>query len=251
MADRSGLRGFVSGIASNAAWEILKSPAMGTVVSAFLISLFQYLRHRPVDWWGVLILSMVSGLIIFISIRKSHRHEVAMSKRFDEKLSKQRTEILSQVPSFTVNGVPLAGPVVAVQKETANRPPVSMFSPLQIDCISLARDLKSFLAVMPPPDTNALQIMRQSRDTLDWTQRMLNRTEEMEAWSERLGHAYASRFSLRITNLIHRLGAEGIDVSELEQYDKWVGSDDNVNAAIRTLRRLAFEVEDRDETRVP
>ena len=133
-------------------------------------------------------------------------------------------------------------------KEQAEKPLGSVLSSLQIECIELARELKQFLSEMPPPDNDVFEISRHSRDVFDWATRVSQRPQQMEAWSNKLGHAYASRFSLKVTALIHQLGAEGIDVSQLEPYQKLVGSDDNVNAAICALRQLCFELADRDET---
>jgi hypothetical protein len=142
----------------------------------------------------------------------------------------------------------------ALQQLEENRAHLSMFSPLQIECIELARDLNGLLEEMPPPDDPVTQVMRGEgnvRNALEWSARVAAHPKEMEAWSDRLGHAYAAKYSARMTGLVHKLGAKGIDVSELRTFAGWVGSDNNVNRAIYLLRVAVFEIEDNDETRIP
>jgi hypothetical protein len=179
--------------------------------------LLERLRHVHVDWIGV-------GILFALSM------------------------IFTVVVSKSGSLVPRSREGVTPRGQSAQK--VVNLLPLQVECIALARELKWFLNTMPPPDTNAIQIMRQSRDVFDWSERLTQRTEQRQAWSQKLGHAYADQFSDRVTDLVHKLGAEGVDVSLLMVHSKWVSNEDDVNAAISVLRKLAFEVEDNNEARI-
>jgi hypothetical protein len=219
-------------------------------------------------WWTPI--QAISG--VYCAVLATWELRIAPAGTGNSAVPSVGTDTVMRIPTYLFIGIVVLGLSVAIpavlnfvrrdKKDSGDpvrqvssvkgAPETKTFlSPIQIECISIARELKQFLMEMPPPDSNVIELMRQSRDVLDWYGRLAQRPEQMQAWSNQLGHAYASQFSAKVTALIHDLGAKGVDISALEPYQKWVGSDDNVNAAIRALRQLAFEVEDRDETRIP
>jgi hypothetical protein len=110
------------------------------------------------------------------------------------------------------------------------------FTPLQIETLNLARDLQLF-----HKNTEPAPLSTNWPDTVDGQRQFIVKNCE---WSEQLGHAYVSGgFAERVTKLVHKLGAKKINVSALEQFCKWVGSEDNVTSAIKALWTLAEEME--------
>jgi len=113
------------------------------------------------------------------------------------------------------------------------------FSPLQVRAFNIAKELQQFKNNFEPcPILSPLDGTDESFEKKIHDKRVL-----LEPWQERLGHAYVSMFSRRVTDLVHELGAKGFDVSGLEPYSKWVGSMDNVSNAIKALWKLAEDME--------
>ena len=115
--------------------------------------------------------------------------------------------------------------------------PQPLFTPLQIEAVQLANELKEFHKSLPSYPENAI-----SPD--ETTERMgeliVEKMVQISAWAGQTGHAYSARFSARVTDFAHRLGAKGIDVSELEQYSESV----DITNIVRALRDLTWKIEE-------
>jgi hypothetical protein len=92
-----------------------------------------------------------------------------------------------------------------------------LFSPLQIEAFTLAKELRDFLASLPPFPSNPVQ--RPGEDDYQFAERLHNsedserlnatRGERQGQWRLKLMHGYANRkFGERITTLMHRAGEE-------------------------------------------
>jgi hypothetical protein len=78
MAEKSVIREFFGGIASNAAWEWIKTIGGGLMVS-LVSAVTQYLQHRPADWWGILGLGITTSVIFAILVRWSNPKSTKLS----------------------------------------------------------------------------------------------------------------------------------------------------------------------------
>jgi hypothetical protein len=96
------------------------------------------------------------------------------------------------------------------------RPPVqfgperdaTLFSPLQIEAFTIAKDLRDFLASLDPFPIDAPR--NQGESDTDYLPRVYAyRGEQQGRWRGKLIHGYANRkFGERITSLMHRAGEE-------------------------------------------
>ncbi len=143
-----------------------------------------------------------------------------------EQLKEHANRLRQLARSLLVSGVPVVDPIEIPADK-------SLLSPLQVEALQLAKELQQFQKQFPfnptPPE-----------DTAEWIVRSI---KEKSEYSDQLGHAYvAGGFAERVTKLVHKLGAMKMNVAELEQYEKWVGSEDNVRNLIKSLWRLAQEM---------
>jgi len=122
MPKDSTTKTFLTGIASSAAWEWIKAAVGGGFVSAMLDAINSYLHHRPADWWGVLILGVVTSVVLFLILKRGG--------------TRAAVSIGSQSPPAAV--------------EPAPDPYAGVISPLQLDALRLARDLLAFLKEIAP-----------------------------------------------------------------------------------------------------
>jgi hypothetical protein len=122
MSKDNTAKSFLTGIASNAAWEWIKA-VCGGLISAMTSALIQYLHHRPVDWWGLLILGSVTTFVLGLILIRSGARVVAVASD-------------SQAPSFPV--------------PPALDPYAGILTPLQLDALKLAGNLLTFLPTLEP-----------------------------------------------------------------------------------------------------
>jgi len=102
-------------------------------------------------------------------------------------------------------------PAKPAQGATPSKPSIAddaILTPLQIDAFTLAKELRDFLASLPPFPSDPTQ--NPGEDTAEYLVRFhAVRTEEQGRWRQRLMHGYANRkFGERITVLMHRAGEE-------------------------------------------
>jgi hypothetical protein len=84
----------------------------------------------------------------------------------------------------------------------------TLFSPLQIEAFTIAKDLRDFLASLDPFPTDPPK--NDGENDTDYLARVYNhRAEQQGRWRQKLMHGYANRkFGARITSLMHRAGEE-------------------------------------------
>jgi hypothetical protein len=115
MANDGAIKSFFTGIASNAAWEWIKALG-GGLGSAMTSALIQYMHHRPIDWWGLLILGLVTTLVLGLIFARGRLRNPASNS--------------SRASTIEVWPDPYAG----------------VLSPLQLDTLRLAKRMREFHA---------------------------------------------------------------------------------------------------------
>ncbi len=120
---------------------------------------------------------------------------------------------------------------------------IQLFTPLQLEAFGMAKEMRDWLRSIPPRLSADIAIPADGN--ADGTAAYLVAYAEAQTnpWDEKFGHDYAGKFSDRLTALTHKIGATGMNVSELEQHCKWAGSEENILHAIQVLKRLGSEME--------
>jgi hypothetical protein len=191
------------------------------------------------DWYAIVGMILLASLLAFLNFRKSRQSPDVKSQKWKpawQKLQWCNTER----ERLEAENVSLKKELVAVKTaDSENQLGSLSFSPLQVRVFGIAKELQQFKNNFEPcPRITQFDGSQESFERHIHDNRVL-----LEPWQERLGHAYASIFSRKVTDLIHELGAQGFDVSGLEPYGKWVGSIDNVNNASKALWKLAEDME--------
>lgn len=85
---------------------------------------------------------------------------------------------------------------------------LKLFSPLQLEAFTLAKELRDFYASLGPYPSDPTQ--NPGEDTAQYLVRFYEvRTEKRRTWEHKLSHGFANRqFGQRITALLHRAGEE-------------------------------------------
>ncbi|MGD0097186.1 MAG: hypothetical protein ABSB60_11875, partial [Terracidiphilus sp.] len=92
-----------------------------------------------------------------------------------------------------------------------------LLSPLQIEALSIAKDLRDFLANLPPfpsdpqqyPDESDYDYLVRVNNSESLQKIFQERREKQMQWRQKLMHGYANRrFGERITALMHRAGED-------------------------------------------
>jgi hypothetical protein len=86
--------------------------------------------------------------------------------------------------------------------------PTTLLTPLQIEALTIAKDLRDFLAAMPPFPADATQ--NPGEENPEFLARFYDfRLDKQGQWRQKLFHGYANRkFGSRIAALMHRAGEE-------------------------------------------
>lgn len=178
MVQNSTLKGIWSGILSNAAWEWIKALG-GGLATSLAQALSQYLRHRPVDWWGILALGAFSTLVFGILLWRI------------------------QKPNTVSNPTAHRDHKSTLDESVPADPCVGLFSPLQLEAFQLAKDIRNFLANLepiPPADYST-------------ESRKLETLSERIAWSKRLDSMLRLNFDERTKTVELKLGANNIQMN--------------------------------------
>jgi hypothetical protein len=65
-----GIKHFFLGVLQSAVWDGFKQAVGGSLLTSLVLGLYEYFRHQSVDWWGLLVLGVVSASFIWF-IRKT------------------------------------------------------------------------------------------------------------------------------------------------------------------------------------
>jgi hypothetical protein len=124
-------------------------------------------------------------------------------------LQKQLQQVKAESLSVAVNGKLIAGPA-AFDEQRKSQELAALLSPLQIEALTLAKELRDFIAGMPPfPDGPKQQPGEDDHAFL--VRHMSEQFTLRGKWDQKLKHAYVNRgIGPRITSFLHRF-AEAFD----------------------------------------
>ena len=118
-----------------------------------------------------------------------------------------------------------------------------IFTPLQIEAFTLAKDLKQFhreLKSYPRADES---LLNNGGSTPDYLVNFLDTAAQREKYHDQTWHSYASAgFPERVKRLVNEAGAKGIDVKDLERYVTVVNWGEDVTSAINVTQRIAIQL---------
>lgn len=142
-------------------------------------------------------------------IRKLEAQQTSDSWRTQEayrQCTEEKKEYANRCLDYRAELAKCAEEKSELQKQAEVR--LTIFSPLQTDAFMIAKDLREFLAGLPPFPSDPM--LRPGEDKSEFMVRFFEiRSEKQGAWRQKLMHGYANRkFGERITALMHRAGEE-------------------------------------------
>jgi hypothetical protein len=177
MPENSHFKSFFNNLLASAAFELLKGP----LVISLLAAMWQYLRHRSVDWWGVLGLFAMTVFVVLFA-RKN--------------------------PNCAIESQPIGD-------HPDRRSPIYEMLPLEIDSLAIARQLRGFIDEMGPKPHLALDINPGGGDRGYAEAR---HQAEISRWETSLRAKYKNNFATEVTSLLGRLAEEGVSDQYVKPY---------------------------------
>jgi len=249
--NEKGLKHFLLGILQNAIWDGVKKAIGGGAVSALGVAVYEYLRHRSIDWWGILALFIFT---IFILTWRTKSSRKTTSKDEHTQVSQQLRPPEQRI---------LESPLDAFSLES-----------LKTDALETADQLLAMLDRLGPaplPKYTKEQLDRMSsaqRDTLlrsddgdyaeacefydggHWFQQteqaMRNKINtkwiRLLPWFEKVRASYDLRFASTVEQLRNRFTIEGILSDDLRLTVFGKDSEATIRIIALKLRELAYKV---------
>jgi hypothetical protein len=227
MANNGSLKGIFSGVLSNAVWEAIKMIAAGAAVTSLIQAVIERCRHQSVDWWGIVALALFSALLIGLLLwrdRKINGPEIptkgnpingcddrihGLKAPNTEEIEGLQTLHKSEVPRATeVRNVAENGERDAIQKLTHLEAQLGLFTNLQLEAFSLAKDIDRFWAVIGPPPAFQSNLQNDTPNGVE--KALIDYNARLIPFMERRLHGFQKHFSLRAEALLHGFGERGI-----------------------------------------
>jgi hypothetical protein len=159
--------GFLGRIRGNAEWDAVKAVA-GGLVNSLSSGITEYLRHRSVDWWGLVVLGIVTAIFVWFILRTKN-------------CAKTEAAI----------GIAASDSHLVIKVD----PCVGLFTLLQIEAFQFAHDIEEFLkGVEPIPKTSHLDTQEEN----------ISKLKDIFAQRDKLDSAFKLRFEERGTKLERR-----------------------------------------------
>lgn len=222
MAEGSQFKSFLNNIASSAIFEMLRNSLGGSLVTSLCAAIWEYLRHRSVDWWGIFALFVLTFAVLLWGKRRR------------------------MLPAEVVE-IPPAPPPIHAQD--------GLLSPLQVDILVLSRGLRAFLQkIGPAPELRNPGPIKAGEDLAT---EMAKRTADVNAWHVAYGewarkrlYGYQAHYLEGVKKVANEIGAEsGIVVAPLMRYIADVKPNIDFDALPDLLLEFLIELEKPEEAR--
>jgi hypothetical protein len=118
---------------------------------------------------------------------------------------------------------------------------LAIFTPLQVDLLALAKELRSWHKGIP-------EYPMLNKDLADGTSEgrtraLTDMSARRSAWATPLEYQYTASFTPKITKIVLDLGGQGVDVKSLEKYSLWDGNYECATRASEELWMLAYRMD--------
>ena len=139
--------------------------------------------------------------------RQSVKHPDTRIEDLEEKLNAKDKEYIADV-GRALDSLSQAKKKIAELERASDAAGSTLFSQLQIEAFTLAKELRDFLANMPSFPSDPIQ--NAGEENVDFLERLMDiRADKQGQWRAKLMHGYANRkFGERITALMHRAGED-------------------------------------------
>jgi hypothetical protein len=271
MADpRKFLGKTAGGVFTNFLYDLIKVVCGGSA-TALAIAAWQYLTHRPVDWWGTLALGLFTAAV-FTLLLQFHRKKIAVPSQLDQKecdssdvmfpksqesISREHHEDqLNRLETLHKSELWRSGEFTR-QCETEKREALAkveelqgklaFLSPLQVKILQLTRDLRILRAFEAAPQLENTGPMKKGEDLDAWMRTRLDETGTWSAayarWERKLIYSYRSDFAERVREVMLLIGKTGMIVASLEPYTTDVRPGDDFQSLIELLLGFLVKLE--------
>ncbi len=215
---------------------------MVTLASA----IWQYVKHRPVDWWGMAMLGVFVAVLWIVLLKWQGRREpITKTDQSPEQLphKAELERCKSDLYESAKSNLEYREERDRSDEERRRlQEQLEVFTPLQLDAFRLAKDLINFLHDMGNrPEGRPQSAFPNTREGLE---DFLNeRTAIPRPWLEKLRHRYAKNYAARVKKMVHEFGEQNLDVSNLGNFESQVDSEMEVVTVRKELVRLSHDMD--------
>jgi hypothetical protein len=181
------------------------------VALAFILSGGEELLRRPREGLPIYVPGFFLGLVALLFRDKSPQFVSWLTSWFcaPKRLTialMENADLKKQLAARTDDESRTALAKTEGLQQVRNSTTTKLFSPLQIEAFTIAKDLRDFSAAHPFPELPDPDF---EMDHESLSRLIDTRATEQQKWRQKLLHAYANRgFGPRITALMHHLGEE-------------------------------------------
>jgi hypothetical protein len=243
---KSFASGTLGGLFSNALYDGLKALCGGTVV-AFLTVAWQYIRHRPIDWWGMVALgALVCGVLgSLLRLQRCPMQKDATSSLSPNKITPEPSVPL---PWEGYSSEEACKSATAEQNRLVKlgQSVDGLLTPLQTEIINLRADLVAFLdeygSFPEPPNRPPLpfDVGTFTPGQKEWIQSVIAWTHQYYEWARKLKYGYREKFAPRVLNLMNKLSSTGMTVAGFEMYATDLYPRDHYSGLINILEQTIW-----------
>lgn len=208
MAEHSGVKGFIGGIASNAAWEWIKGNIGGPAMMATAVAVWGKIRHGSLDWVAILGMFAFSLLLLWVNSRQQQAKHVEPSVPLPLPKANGAIEQPKPWEGYESEAVWREATASQTRLIELGRGVDGLFTLLQLESFQLAKDLGESLSAIPAPNQPVReQFPSTPKGNNDY---LIAFSAAWKPYEKEAGKVQA-KYRQRINGLLLRLRAEGVE----------------------------------------
>jgi hypothetical protein len=213
---------------ANPAWDFIKFIGGTTIVSALWNILKNEIHRHPVDWILFAGLVVVGLLLVSLAVWQTRKSgDISVAEPSARDTTAWERNLTAELKAERKEREQAEQRLLEVQFElekSEERP--ALLTPLQVEILTLARDLRKLLRdAGPAPTLQNLGPMPKGGDAQTWINARMDETgewtEAYAEWARRIIYRYQQDYADRVRRVMISLGAQtGMVVVSLEPYTK-------------------------------
>ncbi len=261
---REHTKGYIDSLLATATWETGKAILGGSLVTSLGVAIWEYLRHKSVDWWGILGLFLMTSALFWLARKRQTKEGGKELLSRELSLPPEMTEEERQSIAYQNKLIELGRSIDGV------------LNPLQIDALNLSSDLLAYLKEIGPPPTpkytaqdingmptEEMRELLQAGD-IDFAEaceyhklgtaqtapaiynQIIGKWKRMYPWYQKMEAGYALRFKDRVEKLRHRFMLEGLTDDAFTLPIEYRDGIKNVRMVASAFWELAYRITEKD-----
>jgi len=204
----------------------------GGLLSSFVTGVSQFLRHRPIDWWGLLGLFVITTVVVGLILIRERKHTPLPSAPDEQGDNAELRAAIKEFANGHNSGEVLKAGVWALDT----------FTQLQMAAFQLAKNPKGLLAELPSPKKTDYAAYNVERGWFRTTNDVHIWGDAKSAADDKLRARYVLNF--QTTAIYHRFVEAGLTDRHLGVLADTARKEEDFVDMITVLRADALKIDD-------